>query len=183
MQVVEQPTPPAAIECLKAGGCDVLFLGIVPSRLNLVDFSPSVFQFDYTYLVPVGSSIQRIADADRPGNRIAIVKSHASAQPLNSLVKQAELVGSELPDDAFDLLRTGKADAFASPREQLIDYSTRLSGSRVLEDAYGINFVGRLAYISEFVEEAKASGLIQRIIDKSGLRGFQVSPPVSASTR
>jgi polar amino acid transport system substrate-binding protein len=69
------------------------------------------------------------------------------------------------------------------PREQLIDYSTRLSGSRVLEDAYGINFVGRLAYISEFVEEAKASGLIQRIIDKSGLRGFQVSPPVSASTR
>ena len=41
----------------------------------------------------------------------------------------------------------------------------------------------RLAYISEFVEEAKASGLIQRIIDKSGLRGFQVSPPVSASTR
>ena len=183
MQVVEQPTPPAAIECLKASGCDVLFLGIVPSRLNLVDFSPSVFQFDYTYLVPVGSSIQRIADADRPGNRIAIVKSHASAQPLNSLVKQAELVGSELPDDAFDLLRTGKADAFASPREQLIDYSTRLSGSRVLEDAYGTNFVGRLAYISEFVEEAKASGLIQRIIDKSGLRGFQVSPPVSASTR
>jgi polar amino acid transport system substrate-binding protein len=192
MQVVEQPTPPAAIECLKAGRCDVLLLGIVPSRLNQVDFSPSVFQFDYTYLVPPGSSIQRIADADRPGNRIAIVKSHASAQPLNGLVKQAELVGSELPDDAFDLLRTGKADAFALPREQLIDYSTKLSGSRVLEDAYGINYVGmalgkgqpgRLAYISEFVEEAKTSGLIQRIIEKGGLRGFQVSPPVSASTR
>jgi polar amino acid transport system substrate-binding protein len=65
----------------------------------------------------------------------------------------------------------------------VLDYSIRLPGSRVLEDRYGANLVaiaipkgqaGRLAYISEFVEEAKASGLVQRAIDRAGLRGVQV---------
>ena len=35
---------------------------------------------------------------------------------------------------------------------------------------------GRLAYISEFVEEAKASGLVQRAIEPGGLRGVHVAP-------
>ena len=106
-------------------------------------------------------------------------------------MKHAEILAVDLPDAAFDLLRTGKADAFASPREQLLHYAAKLPGSRVLEEAYGANRTGmairkgqpsRLDYISEFVEEAKASGMIQRIIDRAGLRGFQVSPRGSAST-
>jgi polar amino acid transport system substrate-binding protein len=84
----------------------------------------------------------------------------------------------------------GKADAFALPREQLLHYSAKMPGSRVLEEAYGVNRTGmairkgqpeRLAYISEFLEEAKASGLIQGVIERDGLRGFQVSPPRTAS--
>jgi len=102
------------------------------------------------------------------------------------------LVGAELPDSGFALLRDGKADVLAFPREVLIDYSTKLPGSRVLDEPYGINAVGvaiakgqpeRLAYLSEFLEEAKASGLIQRLIEQGGLRGFQVSPRAKASAR
>lgn len=36
---------------------------------------------------------------------------------------------------------------------------------------------GRLAYISEFIEEAKASGLVQRAIERAGLVGYQVVSP------
>jgi hypothetical protein len=36
---------------------------------------------------------------------------------------------------------------------------------------------GRLAYISEFIEEAKASGLVKKIIADAGVRGVQVAPP------
>jgi hypothetical protein len=32
-----------------------------------------------------------------------------------------------------------------------------------------------LAYLSEFAEHAKASGLVQRAIDRGGLRGFDVA--------
>jgi polar amino acid transport system substrate-binding protein len=186
VQLVGQPTPPKAVECVKAA-CDVVIVGIEPSRAAEVDFSPPVIQFDYTYLVPAGSAIDSIADVDRPGIRIAVVRNHASTFALSRIVKHGELVAADMPDAAFDLLRAGDVHAFAAPREALLDYSVKLPGSRVLTDAYGVNVVGlavrkgqdgRLAYVSEFIEEAKASGLIQRAIEGAGLRGVRVAAPV-----
>jgi polar amino acid transport system substrate-binding protein len=184
MLAIENPTPLKAVEGVKTGVCDVAFLGIDPSRSAEIDFTPPVVQFDFSYLVPAGSSINGVADADRPGIRIAVVRNHASTMTLSRLVKHAELVDAELPDAAFELLCAGHAQAFAAPREQLLDYAAKLPGSRVLEDSYGINRVAiavaksapeRLAYLSEFVEEAKTSGLVARIIERGGLRGFSVA--------
>lgn len=63
------------MECLKAGACDLLFLPFEARAANVGDFSPPIFQFDYTLLVPGGSSIRSVADADRPGVRIAACHS------------------------------------------------------------------------------------------------------------
>ena len=184
--LLEHPTPPKAVECLKVGACDLLFLPFDARAANDGDFSPPIFQFDYTLLVPADSSIRSVADADRPGVRIAAVRNHASTMALSRLLKQAELVYAETPDPTFDLLRTGRAGAFASTRRVLLEYSTQLPGSRVLEDRYGANLnrmlvskgkAGWLDYVSEFVEEAKASGLVQKAIDRAGPRGVTVAPP------
>lgn len=178
--LVEHTTPPKMVECLKAGDCDVGFLGFDPARAGDVEgFSPPFIEFDYTYLVPAGSSIRRAADADRPGLRVAVVQAHASTLTLTRLRKQAELVSVETPDSAFELLRTGRVDAWASARQLLVDYSARLPGSRVLEDRYGVNRpavvvakgeAARLTYISQFIEEIKASGFVQQAITHSGWR-------------
>jgi polar amino acid transport system substrate-binding protein len=182
---VEHPNPSQAAACLKAGACDVLIIGIDPTRAAEMDYSPPFIQADYTYLVPAGSSIHSVADADRPGVRIAVVRNHGSTLALSRILKQAKPVYAETPDPAFDLLRTGHADVFASLREVVLQYSPQLPGSRVLEDNYGANLLamavpkgqpGRLAYISEFIEEAKSSGLVQRAIDRAGWRGVQVVP-------
>jgi polar amino acid transport system substrate-binding protein len=184
--LLEHATPPKAVECLKAGACDLLFLPFDARAANVGDFSPPIFQFDYTLLVPAGSSIRSVTDADRPGARIAAVRNHASTIALSRLLKQAELVYAETPDHTFELLRTGRAGAMASARPTLLSFSTQLPGSQVLEDRYGANInrivvpkgsAGRLAYVSEFVEEAKASGLVQKAIDRAGPRGTQVAPP------
>jgi polar amino acid transport system substrate-binding protein len=181
---VECPTPTKAIASLKNDACDVAFLGIEPARAAEVDFSRPVFQFDYAFLVPAGSAIQNCADADRPGVRIAVVRGHASDLALRRIIAHAEIVGSELPDTAFDLLGAGRADALAFPREHLLDYAAKLPGARVLDDGYGVNRVAIavpqhraawLAYVDEFVEAAKASGLIARAITRGGLRGFAVA--------
>jgi polar amino acid transport system substrate-binding protein len=74
----------------------VAFLTIDPSRTAQVNYLRPLIQFDYTCLVPAGSSIRSIADADRPGVRIAVVSNHASTLALSHLVKHAELVGAEL---------------------------------------------------------------------------------------
>jgi polar amino acid transport system substrate-binding protein len=173
------------VACLKAGACDLLFLPRDARAAAVGDFSPPIFQFDYTLLVPPGSSIRSVADADRPGVRIAALRNHASTNELSAQLKQAQLVYADTPDPTFDLLRTGKADAMASARPTLLAYSTQLPDSRVLEDRYGANInrmvvpkgqAGWLAYVSEFVEEAKASGLVQKAIDRAGPRGSTVAP-------
>ena len=183
---VEYAAPPEVMKQLAAGTCDVAFLGIEPSRIAAVDFSPPFMQVDFTYLVPAGSSIRSIEEADRPGVRIAVVRNHAMDFALSRILKQANPVWAETPDSTFEMLRAGEADVQAGVRSALIEYSARLPGSRVLEDRYGANSVAmavakgraeRLAYINEFVEEAKASGLVQRAIERAGLRGITVPPP------
>ena len=68
----------------------------------------------------------------------------------------------------------------------------RLPGSRVLEDGYLTIFQaalvpkghpGRLAYVSEFIEEAKASGMVKQIMERYGLRGLKVAPAGNPSTQ
>jgi polar amino acid transport system substrate-binding protein len=181
--LVEKPTPPGIVECLKAGVCDVAFLGISPARAAEVDFSPPYLEGDFTYLVPAGSSIREVADADQPGVRIAVVRNHAMDFALRGKLKQAEPVYAETPDAAFDLLRTRHVNVQAGIRPGLLAYSTQLLGSRVLEDRYGANVIamavrkgqaGWLAYISEFIAESKASGLVQQAIERTGTRGIQV---------
>ena len=180
---VGHPTIPEMLTCLTSGPCDAAFMGPDPSRLG-VDFSPALLQVDYTFLVPAASPIQRIADVDRPGVRIAAVSDHASTLTLSRMLKHAQLVYAATPEPAFELLRSGQADAFASIRGWLLAYSSKLPGSRVLEEHYGANLVGmavpkgqaaRLAYISEFIEQAKASGLVQQAIDRAGLPGYKVA--------
>jgi polar amino acid transport system substrate-binding protein len=185
---IEVATPAELIKCLNAGQCDVGSLGFDPTRADQVGgFTPPFMQVDYSYLVPEGSAIRTVADADKSGVRIAVVRDHASTLALGRIVKNAKLVSADTPDRAFALLQSGRADVYASVRPALLDYSTRLSGSHVLAESYGFNSpalvvpkgrADRLAYLSGFVEAAKASGLIKRAIDRAGQVGYHAAPPI-----
>jgi polar amino acid transport system substrate-binding protein len=73
---------------------------------------------------------------------------------------------------------------FASLHEVLRHYVARSPGSRVWEGRYGFNSLGfavpkgraaRLTFLSEFAEHAKASGIVQKAIDRSGWSGIRVA--------
>jgi polar amino acid transport system substrate-binding protein len=184
VRLIGYQDPREVVECLKASACDVAFMVPDRSRIDEIGFSPPIVESDFTYLVPASSSIRRMADADRPGVRIAAIRNHASTLALSRILKQAELVTTETPDITFAMLRSRQADAMASARSVLLDYSNKLTGSQVLKDRYGAQLLamavpkdqaGWLAYVSEFVEEAKASGLVQRVIERAGRAGLQVA--------
>lgn len=184
-EIIGYPTPADVVDSLKGGTCDLAFMGIEPSRVAQLAFSPPVFQFEFSYLVPEGSSIRTIADVDQSGVRIAFVRHHAAAVTLQRVIKAATLLDNALPENAVAMLRTGAADAMAFPRPVLLELAAELPGSQVLAGAYGVNRVGiamakgnaeRLALVRDFVERAKASGLIQQMIERGDLRDYQVSP-------
>jgi polar amino acid transport system substrate-binding protein len=182
---VEHPHPPAAMVSVKAGTCDAAIIGIVPSRAVEIDYTGPLVEADYTIMAPAGSPYFSITDVDRPEVRVAVVRDHASTIALRQIMKQATFVYADMPRPTFEILRSGNADLFASLREVLTKYSAELPGSRLFEGRYGFNAIGmavakgkseRLAYLREFVEASKASGLVQQAIDHSGWHGIKVAP-------
>ena len=177
VQLVECSGPGKVMDHLQAERVDLAFLAV--GQTDQADFTPPFIQFDFTCLVPAASSISSVATADQPGIRIAVVRDHASTSALSRIAKRAELVLAQTPQAAFDLLRSGRADALASVRPWLLEVCGDLPGSRVLEESYGANSMGAavprghadwLAYVSEFIEEAKSSGLVNRAIERAGWR-------------
>jgi polar amino acid transport system substrate-binding protein len=138
-----------------------------------------------TYLVPAGSSVRIVGDADQPGIRIAVTRQSVGDVALTRLLKRAEVQRVDTAAAGLEGLRAGHVHVLASDRPNLLQLSTQLSGSRVLDDRYHSFFLamvvpkgqaGRHAYISEFIEEAKASGLVKQLVERAGLQGVQVAP-------
>jgi polar amino acid transport system substrate-binding protein len=187
---VEYPRPGAVIDGLRTNAWDISVLIIDPVRAEQVDFSNPFLQSDLTYLVAAGSTIQSVADADQSGIRIAAPRGDTSDLLLTRALKRAELVRTDNIAAAVELLRTGGVDAIALNRPSLITQSTTLPGSRVLSDGFASFYSavavpkghdGWLAYINEFIEEAKASGLVNRMIETFAMQGVRVAPPTSLS--
>ena len=182
---VEYPRPGAVIDGLRNNGWDVTVLLIDPARAEQVDFSNPHMQSDLTYLVPADSAIQKVADADREGIGIAVARGDMSDLVLTRLIKRARLARTDSIAAALDQLRMGAVQAMALNRPSLMAEAAKHPGSRVVSDGFGDIYSGmavpkghpgRLAYINEFIEEAKASGFVGRMIETLGLQGVQVAP-------
>ncbi len=177
-------TPAEAMNGIKNDDCDLGFFGIDPTRSDQADFSPAFVRSDFTYLVPAGSTLRTISDVDQSHIRIAAVRNHNSTKALATKIRYARPIYGDTPDTTFHLLQSNQADAMASVRTSLLEYSDQLPGSRVLDGSFGELLLAIaipkgqsdcLSYISEFIEDAKASGIVQRAIDNAGARGVQVA--------
>jgi polar amino acid transport system substrate-binding protein len=150
-----------------------------------MDFTPPSMEVENTYLVPTGSPIRTTADANRPGFRIAVPSRSAPDLFLSSRLQQAALVRGETEAAAFELLRSGQVDAFAANRNSFATFTAGLEGYRALDDyflavpmaiAVPKGRANALATVSAFLEEVKASGEVQRAIERANLRGVRVTP-------
>ena len=178
----EYAAPPAVVQALKDGDCDIGLMGLDPMRGMDVDFSPPYLRADFTFLVPTGSRIDQISDVDRPGLRVAVVRDHAMDFALRGRFRQADRIFASTPDEGFRMVRAGRADILAGIRPGLLRYAESLPGSRVLEGRYGENVLafavakGRndwLSAVDQFVLDSRSSGLLQRIIQATGLAGVE----------
>lgn len=171
-------------EAIKSDAWDVAFLAIDAARANEIDFTPPYLEIEGTYLVPESSELASVEEVDRPGVRVGISANSAYDLFLSRTIKLAELIRAPNPDAAFQLLLDDKVDVVAGVRQHLVANSSKLPGSRVfqgrfmaIQQALGIR-KGRQAAeaLSDFIEKAKASGLVARIIDNAGVRGVSVAP-------
>jgi polar amino acid transport system substrate-binding protein len=168
-----------------AGVWDVTFMPVDDERKKVLDFGSPYHLLQSTYLVAAGSPIRTIADANRATVRIVGVQDTATFRASNRASPNATHTAVAGPADAIEAMLAGKADAIALSRASLGGVAARIPGSRILDGGF-LNATtaiavpkGRpaaLAYVSAFVEEAKASGLVRRGFDSVGLTNEQVAP-------
>ena len=172
-------------EAVKTGAWDVAFLGAEPERQNEISFTPAYLEIEATYLVPAGSPIRAIAEVDRDGVRIAVAAKSAYDLFLGRTVQRARLVRVEGIDASFKLFVADKLEALAGLKPRLVIDAQALPGARILEGRFTAiqQAIGAprgrdtaAQYLRDFIEDAKASGLVAQAMEKHGVRGVSVAP-------
>lgn len=182
---VTYPSPANLAEALMAGAFDIAFLGKDPAREAVMDFSVPYLQVDSTLLVAPGLDYRRVDDLDTIGVRIAATRNSIEDFALTRSLKAAEILRVDSSLTGLGALTSGEVAAVAIPRPVAILFSERVPGSHVLDDRYAVGLhalavpKGRsdqlLDYINEFMIGAKKSGLVERAIERAGLRGAQIA--------
>jgi len=189
LEIVAYDSVGSMVDGAKAGAWDVAFLGSDPARAAEITFTPAYVELEATYLVTAGSPLRAAADVDREGVRVAAPARANYELYLSRTLTRAELVRAQDAAAAFDLLASGRVEALAGLTQALIGLSAKLPGSRrvdgrfmAVQQSVGVP-KGRdagAAYLRGFVEEAKASGLVARAIEKTGAAGVSVAPKAPA---
>jgi polar amino acid transport system substrate-binding protein len=170
---------------VRDGKCDVGFLGAEPQRAAEIAFTKAYLEIPVTFLVPKGSPINSISDVDREGVRVAVSARSAYDLYLSRNLKHAKLERVEGIDASFDLFTKNHLEVLAGLKPRLVTDAEKLPGSRVLDgqvtgvqQAAGTHPSRKAgaAYLREFIEEVKRSGLVAKTIDKHGVRGVTVAP-------
>lgn len=159
---------------------DIGNIGNEPERAKTIAFSPAYAEIEATYLVPEGSPIHSVDEVDRKGVRIAVYGRSAYGLWLADHIRRADLVKTDGMESSFDTFVEQKLDALAGLRPRLIKDVERLPGSRLLEGRFSAvqQSIGTkpdrksgAAFLTDFVEEAKKSGLVASLIEKHGVTG------------
>ncbi len=173
-----------------AAGTDVWDIGLVgaePARAAKIDFTAAYVEIEATYMVPAGSPLTAIDQVDKPGIRIAVAARSAYDLWLERNIKNATLVRANGGPETLAMFVNDKLDAMAGLRPGLITDVKTVPGAKLLDGQFTAvqQAIGTLrtntagsAFIKAFVEEAKASGLVAKLIEKHGVVGrLSVAPP------
>ena len=165
---------------------DIGLIGAEPQRAATIAFTAAYVEIEATYMVPPGSPIKSIAEVDRKGVRVAVSARSAYGLWLENNLKNATLVQVSGLDAAFNKFIDDKLDVLAGLRPGLLKDVDKAPGLKILDGKFTAvqqavgtakpNLAGA-AYLADFVEKAKKSGLVGRLIERHNVRGLSVAPP------
>jgi polar amino acid transport system substrate-binding protein len=154
-------------------------LEILPHQASgEIQNSAAANRWDVAFL-PVDEERKKFVDF---GNAYHLLQTFRAAKKATANATHIDFAGV---DAAAAALREGRIEAIALSRESLSGLIGKIAGSRILDDAFLNSSTAvcvpkgkpaALAYVSEFIEEAKTSGLVRKALDEMGLKSSQVAP-------
>jgi polar amino acid transport system substrate-binding protein len=184
IQFVPHPNPGALADAANKNIWDVGFLGAEPQRANEIDFTAAYVEIESTYLVPAGSALKHANEVDRKGVRIIVPAKAAYELYLSRTINNAELIKEAGADASFKRFVDEKFDALAGLKPRLISDQAKLPGSVIVEGSFtavqqaaGVpkGRANAAKYLSTFIEDVKASGLVAKAIAENQVVGLSIA--------
>ena len=179
------PNSGLATDATESGAVDVSFMPVDEERKQRIAFGPAYVQGESTYMVTAATGAKTVEDVDKPGMRVIGIANTTTIRAAGRTLKNTTISPVTSVGDAVAAMRDGKADAFALSRDTLPTYVKQVPGSLMVDGAFQkINVSiavakgkpASLAAVSEFLTEAKQSGLVRQMFDKHGLADAKVAP-------
>ena len=177
------------VDALKAGEVDVGFVAIDPARAVDISYTKAYVIIEGAYLVSRDSPIRSNGDVDRPGTRVVVGAQSAYDLYLSRELKHATIVRAPTSPAVTDVFIAQRLDVAAGVKQVLEADARRVPGLRLLDGRFMvINQAmgtprGRVAgakYLTDFVEDMKASGFVAQALARNRIEGAVVAPPAAA---
>jgi polar amino acid transport system substrate-binding protein len=187
LELVVFPNSGEVTEAVAQGHCDVAFMPQDAERAKKVDFGPAYLMIESTFLVPAGSKLTRLDEANFPGARAVAIAGTTTGRSARKFLTNGSVEDVRGVDDMIAKAKSGGGDLFALSRDAFATLMPQLPGARVLTGNFqetGVAIAvpkGRpqaLTLASQFIEKAKQSGAVRRALDAAGYTDLEVAPPV-----
>lgn len=175
-----------SVAAVRAGDADIGFFAVDPARGEGIRFSAPYVLIEGAYLVREASPLRGNDEVDRAGTRVMVGQGSAYDLYLSRTLKAATILRAPSSPEVVDAFLAEGADVAAGVRQPLQADAARLGGLRllpgrfmVIEQAMGIP-AGRgdaaAQALRDFVERAKAEGLVAAALARHGVAGATVAP-------
>jgi polar amino acid transport system substrate-binding protein len=174
-----------AFDAFKQGKTDIVFLAIDPVRAEEIAFTPPYALIAGNFAVHGSSAFKSMADIDKTGTRVAVARGSAYDLFLTRALKAATLLRSTTGPDAMQMFVDDNLEAAAGVRQPVVKFISETPGLRLIEPSFmeirqAMGMAkGRSAgsaYLHDFIEEMKASGMVADALRRAGQDDVAVAP-------
>jgi polar amino acid transport system substrate-binding protein len=147
-------------------------------RETKVSFGPAYDSVETTFIVRAGLDVANVAALDQAGTEVAAINDTTVLRGAKAFLKKATVTGFKSYEEVFALLSAGEIDALALARDQLVVMAKQLPGTKVLSETFKktdtavavpLKHPQSLAFVTKFMTEAKANGLLKKAYGANNL--------------
>ena len=174
-----------SVQALRQGVADVGFFAVDPQRSQGLLFTAPYVVIEGAYVVSQHSPIQTLGDVDHPGIRVAVADKSAYDLYLTRTLQQAQLVRTVRSNEVVERMLAQQLEVAAGVKQQLEIDLQKHTQLRMLTPAF-MQIQQAMATsqaraelhppLLRFVEEMKASGFIQKALERHHIEGARVAP-------
>jgi polar amino acid transport system substrate-binding protein len=172
-----------SFEAMMKDEADICFLAIEPARAAEVAFTAPYVLIEGVYAVPTDAPFAVATDVDKDGVRVGVKRGSAYDLFLTRTLENATIVRS---DEDTGVPVGDHLDVVAGIREQLTEFVSANPGWRLIDDRFmeiqqavgapKTRDPATVRFLSDLVEELKASGFVAESLRRSG-QSAPVAPP------